>query len=461
MIVKQFVNEGLGNSSYLVASTVDRVALVVDPQRDVDVYVNAAAELGVTITHALETHLHADFVSGSRELAAKTGCHIGASAGAKLEFHHLSLKEADRIKSGRMVVTVLDTPGHSPDHICYLLTEEGSRRPAALFSGGALVVGGAARTDLLGHEHTHSLTHQLYHTIREKLILLPDNTRVYPTHGAGSYCLAATGARAERVTTIRREKKHNRLIAIASEEDFIKTALEGLPRYPAYFTFMPGLNRKGPPLLGDLPVPPALKPAKVKQLVDQGYLAMDTRPFHEFARGHIPGAINNPLRHAFVSFLGWVAPFGSPLIIVPAETKDIEEIVRQAIRIGYDNLAGYPEGGMKAWMDAGFPVDSFDLTTPEEVYQEIQTGKTRLLDVRMESEWKAGHAPGATHIELGELQRRITEVPSGSALAVTCSLGNRSSTAVSILRKAGFKRVKNVAGGMTRWKEARLPLVRG
>lgn len=461
MIIKQFVVEGLGDSSYLVGSPEHPAAIVIDPQRDVDIYLKVAKDLNLHITHTLETHLHADFVSGSRELAALTGAHIGASAAGNLQFHHLSLKEGDRIKSGKLSIQVLETPGHSPEHISFLIGEEGSAESPALFSGGALIVGGAARTDLLGHEHTHSLTHQLYHTLHGKLMRLPENTKVYPTHGAGSFCIASEeGHEKRRSTTIGLEKANNRLFKARSEEDFIKLALEGLPHYPTYFTRMASLNRKGPKILGELPAPPPLPPVKIKQLLDEGALAIDARPFRDFARGHIPGAYSNPLRDSFATYLGWVAPPDNPLVIVPENPEKLEAIVRQAIRIGCDDLVGYLEGGMEAWQQAGYPVDTVDLTTPEEVYPAMQQSEVAVLDVREDTEWEEGHAPGAIHIELGELQKRISEVPSDSTVAVTCSLGNRSSTAVSLLKRAGFKKVKNIAGGITRWKDAKLPLVK-
>ncbi len=460
MIIKQFVNEGLGNSSYLIASPQDRVSIVIDPQRDVDLYMQAAKDLDVVITHTLDTHLHADFLSGSRELAARTGAYIGASAAGKLEFHHLSLKDGDRIRSGRIAIQVLETPGHSPEHISFLVSESGSKGPQALFSGGALIVGGAARTDLLGHDQTHYLAHKLYHTVHEKLAGLPDETTVYPTHGAGSFCVATGDGKAKRISTMGQERKTNRLIHADSEEDFIKAALEGLPNYPTYFERMPAQNRKGPPLLGDLPAPPPLNPAGVKHLIDQGCLVVDARQFPDFARGHIPGALSNPLRDSFGPFLGWVAPAEKRLILLPDNIKNLPEIVRQCIRIGYDDLPGYLEGGMAAWQQQGYPVETADLTTPEETYKELQKNSVKVLDVRQDSEWREGHAPGAIHIELGQLPKRLAEVPADETVAVTCALGNRSSTAVSLLQQAGFKKVKNIAGGMTQWKKAKLPMVK-
>ncbi len=462
MIIKQFVDQGLGNSSYLVGSTEDHVAVVIDPQRNIDSYLKTAQELGLRITHALETHLHADFASGSRELAARTGAHIGASARANLQFHHLSLKEKDKIRIGTLVIQVLDTPGHSPEHISFLVTEKGSADPPVLFSGGALTVGGAGRTDLQGHEHAHSLAHDLYHTIHGKLMPLPEKTIVFPTHGAGSFCVSAgDGEDVDRATTIGHEKLNNPLMKADKEEDFIRLALTGLPSYPTYFKRMASYNKNGPPILGDLPAPPPLSPSEVKRMIEDKGIVVDARPFREFAAGHVPGAISNPFRDSFASYLGWVVPPDHPLIIVPGTPEQLEPIVRQAIGIGYDDLAGYLQGGVKAWQDTGFPVARADLTTPEEVYQELQKKTITVLDVRQDSEWNAGHIPGAMHIELGELEKRIKEVPADSTVAVTCTMGNRSSTAVSILKKAGYKKVKNIAGGFNRWTEARLPIVKG
>ncbi|HLB29740.1 MAG TPA: MBL fold metallo-hydrolase, partial [Dehalococcoidia bacterium] len=241
MLVSQFVNEGLGNSSYLVASREAGVAAVIDPERTVEPYLEAAAALGLRITHVFETHLHADFVSGSRELAARTGAEICASAGAGLEFPHRPLREGDEVRVGELVFGVMETPGHTPEHVSFTLRQGGRTQPEAVFSGGALLVGGVARTDLLAEEMTVPLTRQLYHALHDKLLALPDAVEVYPTHGAGSFCSTPTGA--ERTTTIGRERRQNPPLRAASEAEFVEAVLEGLPSYPAYFRRLRAVNR--------------------------------------------------------------------------------------------------------------------------------------------------------------------------------------------------------------------------
>ena len=250
IFVEQFVDEGLGNSAYLVGSHETKAAVLIDPLRDVDQYLAAAGRLSVKITHVLDTHLHADFISGARELAAQAGAVIGVSAEAKVGFDHRPLAENDGLEIGDVRLVVLQTPGHTPEHISFLLTEADS--PTALFSGGALIVGGAARTDLLGHDLTLPLARHLYHTLRDKLLTLPDEVNVYPTHGAGSFCVAP--ASSDRVTTIGRERRSNPLAQVKTEGEFITRALSGLPSYPVYYKEMRPINQRGPKLLGGVPV---------------------------------------------------------------------------------------------------------------------------------------------------------------------------------------------------------------
>ena len=457
MFLKQFVNEGLGNSSYLVGSTRTKEAVVIDPQRDVDTYLEEAQRAGLKIKYALETHLHADFVSGSRELAAATGATIGASAQAHLQFPHLPLKERDHLELGEIILEVVETPGHSPEHISFLVREAGKKKPTAFFSGGALIVGGIARTDLLGHEHAVPLARQAYHTVQDKLLKISDEVTVYPTHGGGSYCVAAQ--REERTTSIGQERRTNPLLHTPSEEDFVRLALEGLPAYPSYFRWMRPLNQKGPPVFGRLPVLVPLPPQEVRARIEKDALVIDVRRIRDFAQGHVPGAYSIVLRDALGSWLGWIVPPQRPLVFVTPGPEAHQEIVRQAIRIGYDDLAGYLDGGMAAWQAAGYPVAISGLTTPQETSQKLaERHKITVLDVREEGEWREGHIPGAVHIPLGELEKRAGEIPRASPIAVTCASGARSSSAVSLLQRQGFQDVSNILGGTTAWQRANLPL---
>lgn len=456
MFVKQFVLEGLGNSSYLIASRDTGAAAVIDPQRDVDIYLRAAKEAGVRIEYALETHLHADFVSGSRELAAATGARIGASADGQLQFEHTPLKEGDRIELGEIVLEVMATPGHTPEHISFLARKKSDNATIGLFSGGALIVGGAARTDLLGHEHTEALTERLYDTLHHKLTHLPDELEVYPTHGAGSFCIASE--QEERTTTIGRERRHNPLLRASSLQEFKKLALEGLPSYPTYFRRMRAVNQRGPQVIEGLPKLLPIPPAELRGRLE-GVVVVDIRSPDSFARGHIPGAYGITLRDAFVSWLGWVAPPDKPLVFVDHDSRDMLEATRQAIRIGYDDITGYLEGGMPVWEKAGFPVEKSGLVNVKEVYEQLQTRNGLVvLDVRQDAEWREARIPGAIHIELGELEDRVNELPRDATFAVHCAAGQRSSTGVSILQRHGFKRVNNVVGGIIAWRRADLPV---
>ena len=468
MLVSQFVNEGLGNSSYLVASREAGVAAVIDPERTVEPYLEAAAALGLRITHVFETHLHADFVSGSRELAARTGAEICASAGAGLEFPHRPLREGDEVRVGELVFGVMETPGHTPEHVSFTLQQEGRTQPQAIFSGGALLVGGVARTDLLAEEMTVPLTRQLYHALHDKLLALPDAVEVYPTHGAGSFCSTPTGA--ERTTTIGRERRQNPPLRAASEAEFVEAVLEGLPSYPAYFRRLRAVNRRGPRILGSLHTHPTrasgpsllrlkpLPPLEVQRRQQRGALIIETRPVKAYLAGHIAGAYYVELRPAFASWLEWVVPPDRPLVFVVGEgdvDADVEEIVRQALSIGYEDLAGYLEGGVQAWQRAGLPVAQLAEMTAAQL---LGQDEAVLLDVRQRHEWAQGHAPGALLIEAGELPTRAGELPRGRPIAVACEHGSRAATAMSILEGMGFGPLYHLKGDMAGWKRAGLPL---
>lgn len=453
MFIKQFVDEGLGNSSYLVGSKESGTAVVIDPARDVEPYLREAQENGVRITHVFETHLHNDFVSGSRELAGRTGALICASAAAGLEFEHEPLHEGDKLEAAGLTFQVLETPGHTPEHVSFLAVDPGTGRPLALFSGGALIVGGAARTDLLGDEQTKPLARQLFRTMKEKLSPLPDDVAVYPTHGAGSFCAAPLSE--ERATTIRAERRHNPLLRASSEEEFVKRALESLPSYPAYFRRMRALNQQGPRILGGIPSLAPLSPQEAKRRMDEGAPVVDTRPGPAFAAGHIPGAYGVPLREGFATWVGWVVPPDRPLVIVSSSEKDHREIARQLVGIGYEALAGYLEGGIPAWEEAGLVVARMVVLTVAELRDRLSSPDSPLvLDVRQDIEWEEGHIPGAVHVEAGSLPAEAHHLPRDRAIAAHCGSHNRSVTALSILERQGFQDLALVRGGFGAWERA-------
>lgn len=461
LFVKQFVDEGLGNSSYLIASKETGMAAVIDPQRDVDKYLNMANGLGLKLTYALDTHLHADFVSGAHELAHQLGIHhdhhhfqIGASAAANAEFEHVSLKEGDKLSLGGLSIGVIATPGHTPEHISFGVYGDKDQPPQTLFSGGSLIVGGTGRPDLLGHEHMIPLAHSLYHTIHKKLALLPDDVVVYPTHGAGSFC--NTSSSGERFTTIGQERRSNPFLQIPDEEAFVERATTGLSSYPTYYRHMRAVNRKGGRILGGVPVLEALTPAQVRDQLKAGAVVVDVRETSQFLAGHIPDSYGIPLVTPLITWAGWVIPFGTPLVLVADTPVERLEATRQLIRIGYDDLRGYLEGGVEAWQASGQPLTSTKSLSAAQLKDWLgQKDAPVLLDVRFNREWNESHIHGAKHVEagtLGDVARSL--LPEDRPVVVHCQRGNRSTVAVSLLEQKGFKNVYALEAGYQAWVES-------
>ncbi|HEX6270935.1 MAG TPA: MBL fold metallo-hydrolase [Anaerolineales bacterium] len=446
--IEPFVDSGLGNSAYLIGSHDTKKGILIDPLRDVDRYLHAASERGLTLTHVLDTHLHADFVSGNREIAHQTGAVIAASAEAQLGFEYQPLTEESVIDLGTFQIRVMTTPGHTPEHISFLIVEPDHKTPSALFSGGALIVGGAARTDLLGPELTKPLAHQLYHTIHDKLLKLPDELEVFPTHGAGSYCVAPVSS--DRTTTIGRERMSNSLAQVGSEEEFIRRALTGLPSYPTYYKYLREVNRDGPKILGGVPVLKPLSANEVKEMMEKGVVVLDVRHGRRFAAGHIPSAYGIRVDAPLTTWAGWLIPFGSRIALVAESTDQTIAATRQLIRIGYDNLAGYLEGGIDAWARASYPIETIPRMNVKELRERLD--EVLLVDVRQLSEWNEGHIPGAIHMEAGRMAWDDLQFPHDKPLAIQCATGNRSMSVSSVLRRRGFHNVIQVEGGITKWK---------
>jgi hydroxyacylglutathione hydrolase len=444
------VDEGLGNSSYLV-DLGDGRALAVDPARDPGPYLAAAARRGLAIFYAAETHLHADFVSGSRELAAGGALVLAAAAG-RTGFPHLGLGDGDEVDLGGLTLRALATPGHTPEHLSYLLLD--GSRPTALFSGGSLLVGAVARTDLIAPERTGELARSLWRSLHQRILTLPDDLPVYPTHGAGSFCAAPVGG--ERSTTVGAEKAANPLLAAPGEDAFVKLLLGGLGSYPPYFLRLREVNRQGPELHGPGPwALSALTAGQVRARLSADATVIDARPIDSFAAGHIPGALSIELRPAFGTWLGWLADPGRDLVFVLEPGQDRADLIRQARNVGYERLAGELAGGMPAWQSAGLPASQVRVVAAAEI-----TGP--VLDVRQDSEFEAGHVPGARHAELGAL-RETAPRPGGGPLTVMCGHGERAMTAASLLEAAAGQSGLEVAvGGPGDWAAARhLPLDTG
>jgi hydroxyacylglutathione hydrolase len=440
------VDEGLGNSAYVVGLG-DGRALVVDPARDPTPYLEVARSRRLQITYAVETHLHADFLTGSRELAA-AGAQVLAPRASRLGFGHRGLEDGEEVDLGGLVLRALATPGHAPEHVSYLLVDDG--RPHALFSGGALLVGAVARTDLAGPELTEPQARAAYRSLHQRLLSLPDDLAVYPTHGAGSFCSTPLGG--ERTTTIGAERRHNRLLAAANEDAFVAQLLASFGSYPPYFLRLRDRNRVGPELLGtDWRVLPLVSTDQVRQQLARGGVLVDARPITAFATGHIPQAISIALRPQFASWLGWLLDDTQPLVFVLDEDQDRGELARQCRTIGYNHLIGELAGGMAAWRAAGLPEAQLPLVEAERV--DDQPGV--VLDVRQASEVADGHLPGALAIELGAFgdDRPTAELPKGP-ITVMCGHGERAMTAASLLARAGHIDLRIAHGGPHDWQRS-------
>ncbi|WP_240107167.1 rhodanese-like domain-containing protein [Streptomyces sp. MUM 203J] len=428
------VDTGLGNSTYLV-DLGDGRALAVDAGRDLRAVRAAARRRGLRVAYAADTHLHADFLSGAVQLAHDEGAAVLASAAGRRAFPHRGLADGDEVDLGGLTLRALATPGHTDEHLAFLLLD--GARELGVFTGGSLIVGSAARTDLLGTGRAEELARAQYHSLR-RLAALPDATGVWPTHGAGSFCSAPPGA--ERTTTIGAQRQANALLAAPDEDAFVRRLTAGLGTYPAYFTRLTERNRRGPGVLTAAPELPALDPARVRALTGRGGRVVDVRPSASYACGHVPGSLSIPLRARFATWIGWLLPDDVPLAFVMDEGQDRGELVWQSFKIGYERLAGRLDGGMRAWTAAGLRTATTPYVTPD------RTAATApYVDVRQESEYTAGHVPGALSLELGALPSRTADVPRGAVVA--CARGQRAMTAASVLEAAGHPGVTVLRGG--------------
>ncbi len=429
---------GLGNTTW-VASLEDEV-VIVDPERHPEPYLVAVEALtgaGGGELLVAETHLHADFVSGAGELVARGAAAVLPAAALALWPHH-AVVDRETLDLGRWRLRVLPTPGHTPEHVAYLLVDSG--RPVAVFTGGSLLVGAVARTDLIDPGDTEGLTRALWHSINRELLSLPDDVILLPTHGAGSFCSAAGGNR--RWTTVGQERRMNPVLNL-DEDTFVRTVLDSFGTYPRYFLCLRERNRLGPRVYGSLPLLDDLTSQQVVDLRGRGATIVDVRAVGDYAAGHIPASLANTLRPQFASWLGWlVEDPDAPLVFVTDGHTDRCELVRQCLNIGYENLAGTIT--MQTWRAAGGDVSRTPVVTAED-----PSGRD-VVDVRQRAEFSSGHLPGATHIELGRLPQDRTALPPG-ALVVMCGHGERAATAASLLEAAGHDDVAIAEGGPADW----------
>lgn len=432
-----FVDEGLGHSSYLV-DVGDGRALVIDPSRFPNAQRACARALGIEIAYTADTHVHADYVSGSPELAA-CGATLLAPASAELEVAHRALEPGDDVPLGEFTLRAVATPGHTPDHLAYLLVRDDA--PVALFSGGSLMVSTVGRTDLLGSEHAERLAREQYRSVRA-LMELPDDLAVYPTHGAGSFCSGPGDAL--RTTTIGRERAKNLLLQL-TEDDFVARVVGGFGSLPEYFRRLPEVNRRGPKIFGAVPRVERLNPHAVRAATAIGALVVDVRPIASFACAHLPGAVSNARRPAFATWLASMLPADRPIVFVVEVSDDVEaidEIVRQSLTVGHEHLLGVLDGGVPAWQAAGLTISSIALVAPSALVAPV-------VDVRQADEYRAGHLPGAVNVELGsisgaELPRRVTFM---------CGHGERAMSAASLVARSGLDDVCVMDGGPDSWSQ--------
>ena len=447
MYFEQFYLGCLAHASYMLGS--EKEAVVVDPQRDVDLYIQAAEDHGLTIHHIFETHLHADFVSGHKELAARTGAQIyfGASAGAT--FPHVAVHDGFELRFGTARIKVLETPGHTPESICLLIFNgegSGNGQPWAVLTGDTLFLGDVGRPDLSRAYSPEQLAGMLYDSLHNKLLKLPDEVLVYPAHGAGSLC--GRNLRAERSSTIGTERLTNYALQIQSREEFTKQLTSNLPARPDYFLQDAEINRGGAPALSDLPELKAISPAELKSLLDEGVIALDIRPGDQFATGHVPGSINIALSGQFATWAGTILGLSSRPVLVADTPEQLAEARLRLARVGIEAERGYLQGGVAGWKQAGFDLEQLPQITLRELQQRLSENGMHVLDVRREPEWKAGHLEGAAWWPLDRFRVSMPEVDLTLPLAVHCQSGYRSMIACSLLQRAGFKNVMNVAGGL-------------
>ncbi len=454
MYFKQFYLNCLAHASYLLGAAGE--AAVVDPQRDIAQYLDEAAAQGFKVKYVIETHLHADFVSGHQELAARTGAQIvfGQKAGAA--FAHLAVKDGDELTVGQLRLRVLETPGHTPESISILVIDPAlSEQPLKVLTGDTLFIGDVGRPDLVGSKgySAEQMAGLLYDSLHGKLLTLADAVEVYPAHGAGSLC--GRNMSKETSSTIGQQRQFNYALQPMAKDAFVKMMTTDLPEVPAYFSKDVELNRGGVPELAALPRPAALAPADVQRLQQAGAQVLDVRAAAAYANGHVPGALNIGLGGQFASWAGTLLPLGAPLIIVAEELAQVDEAVLRLARVGSENVRGYLGGGIYAWDQAGLPMARIAQWPVDELQRQLAAQPAlQVIDVRRPGEYASGHVPGARNAQLAELEKHLTEFDAQRPTALICQGGYRSIAAAGILARHGFTQLFDVVGGTGAWLNA-------
>ncbi|MGZ4871165.1 MAG: MBL fold metallo-hydrolase [Candidatus Angelobacter sp.] len=455
MYFEQFYLGCLAHASYMLGS--EGEAAVVDPQRDVEIYLKAADQQGLKIRHIFETHLHADFVSGHLELAKRTGAkiYIGAEAGAT--FPHVPMRDGLQVRFGKLRITALETPGHTPEGICLVVTnEEKSPDPWAVLTGDTLFIGDVGRPDLSKALTPQQLAGSLYDSLHDKLLKLGDQVLVYPAHGAGSLC--GRNMRAERSSTIGTERLTNYALQIKTREEFIRQLTENLPSRPEYFLEDAQINRAGAPALAEMRDLPPIAAPELNELLQQGVFVLDVRPNADFATAHVPGSVNIALSGQFASWAGTIMGLSARPVLIADTPEQYAEARLRLARVGIEDPRGFLHGGVATWKQAGFPLASVPQITVEELLVRRHGDGLQVLDVRREAEWQSGHIEGAEWFPLDSFKVSAPELDPQAPVAVHCQGGYRSMIACSLLLRAGLENAINVVGGFDAWRQAGLPV---
>ena len=458
LILETIQTAGIAELSYLIGDDKTGTAAVIDPRPDVEIYLELARKRKVSITHIFETHIHADLVSGSCELAARVKTakiYVSAEGGAKYDFDHEALKDGAEFEFGDLVLTARHTPGHTPEHMSYMVGEiKRSPKLWGAFTGDSLFVNSAGRPDLMGADQAEKLAEKLHDTLYKFYLTLDDDIIIYPSHGHGSPCGADIGDRL--TSTIGYERQFNPFLKFPDKKEFKEYTLSSAPPEPTYYKRMKKLNAKGPEVLGNLPLVPGLPPEAFSEAMDNGKAVLvDTRSMLAFGGGHIKGALNIAGLPELSIWAGWMLDPEKPILLVLEHDDDVAKVVPLFLRTGFSIFAGYLVGGMKAWDNSGLPLGEVDQMTVHELKE--QADELQIVDVRSPDEWKKGHIPGATHIFLPELPKKSAQLNKKKPVAVYCDSGYRASLASSILKKEGFD-VHNVPGSWQAWLNAEFPV---
>ena len=441
----------LAHASYLVSSC--GIAAVIDPQRDVDIYLEAARQKNLKIEHIIETHLHADFVSGHHELAQRTGARIYLGEGSRATFPHTAVQDGASIQFGTCRFDFLSTPGHTLESICVVMTDLGdASRPRSIFTGDTLFVGDVGRPDLSGNHTPQELAAMLYDSLHARLLKFPDDTEIFPAHGAGSLCGRQMSS--ERSSTIGKERRTNYALQARSREDFVQLLTGDLPPRPEYFIRDVEMNRQGAGAIDQIPPPKPFPASEVLRLQSEGAVVLDTRPPMQFAVAHVPGSIHIGLSGQYASWAARILGLDKQIILVGEDPVQLRESQMRLARVGIENTHACLEDGISGWIAGGYELDYIPQITVQEFSELLgkESGGITVLDVREASEVTAGAMENSVRIPLGQLQGRTGELNRHKLTVVHCKSGYRSSIATSILRRAGFRDIANLTGGFDAWK---------